>query len=168
MRITLIVVGGALDLAGIFLVALPELTGPWHRLRTATARMARWARSRVFTLLRIRPAGTTYVDSGTATATFSGRASLVSGLGPAADLDRKLSFLLEQAQRTQERLNELERRVEDLPAGWRDELRRGLDELERRLERAIRASREMHVYERLAGIGCLAVGSVLLSIANLI
>jgi hypothetical protein len=168
VKIVLVVPGGTLDVIGIVLVALPELEPRARRARQRVGRVMARVRGQVFALLRIRRNVTIHVDSVVGTASMVGRVSGIVGVGHDADLERKLAFLVEQATQTQDRLNALEHKLDDIPGEWRRDLDQTKGELEELLRQTIDATRETYIRERLLGIACLATGSVLLSISNLI
>ena len=95
----------------------------------------------------------------------------VSGLVSVSDdapLERKLSFLLDQARQAQERLDALERRQRQHPSEWRTEIQEARTELEEQVASELQKARDLFIVRRLFGLAFIVCGSVLLGVANLL
>jgi hypothetical protein len=79
-----------------------------------------------------------------------------------------LSFLLEQAQQSQERLNELERLVVTMPAELRSEAAQQRRELEEWAKEELHRRESRYDRQRFWGLLLVAGGGVLLAAANLV
>jgi hypothetical protein len=97
---------------------------------------------------------------------LSGRAEVVRG--PPADDDAKLAFLLGEARRTQERLNELERRVDDEHASRVHALNQLRAEVNAAIGETVETSRLRFIRLRRLGLVFLVAGTTCLAIANLV
>jgi hypothetical protein len=99
---------------------------------------------------------------------IGGRAALVSGVANDASTERKLDFLLDQAKRNQDRLNELERQIVDVPVEIRRELNDMQVESQRKLEATLDLRERRYDRQRFWGIMLVAFGGVLGAAANLV
>jgi hypothetical protein len=99
---------------------------------------------------------------------LGGQASVLHSVPEDADLETKLRFLLNQAQRNQDRLNDVEHRLADLPGEWREEIAATRSALEERIAKELEQQRELFIGRRLLGLACIATGSVVLAIVNLL
>src|SRR4051794_19146387 len=105
-HIALTVIGGASDITGACLVAAADLVPRFRKARSSAVRHTTTVRARALAMSRRflgwPPPRTHTVSAGAALGfEVGGAASLISGVDPAADVDRKLSFLLDQARRNQ-------------------------------------------------------------------
>jgi hypothetical protein len=168
LKLTLTIIGVALEVVGFALTAWPELTAPTAKrlsaaVRRRTATLERFARR----LLRRQRHYTMAASAGRFTIKGRTAGGIVSP--PAdADSDRLLVFLRDQAMETQKRLNELERHVADHPGQWKDELQSVRTALEVRIAEDLERERDLFIGRRLVGLGCIALGSVVLAVVNLL
>lgn len=89
-------------------------------------------------------------------------------MGEDATVERKLAFLLEQAERTQTRLNDLTRELADLPKTWRADVAAARGELLAVVDAKLEAERNAYVRSRLIGIVLLSIGVPIVFVANFI
>jgi hypothetical protein len=166
-KVTLIIMGVALEVLGLVLTASPELAPRIRRVAVAGRRVAGRLEGPVRRILR-RPK---HVFGKSSVGEFSirgGRASGYVSVANDAPLERKLEFLMRQAVRDQERLNELEHRVADMPREWRTEVEATRTALEARIVHELEQARELFIVQRLIGLTCIAAGSVVLAVVNLL
>jgi hypothetical protein len=167
-HIALTVVGGTLEIGGAVLIASADLVPRLGWARAAAGRVAARTAAKIRAVLRIRRDVTIHAGTAHATATMSGRVSAVTGVGADATLERKLDFLLDQARASQERLNEVERLLETVPAELRAEAAQQRLELEQRIGEELARREQRYDRQRFWGIMLVAAGGVLLAAANLV
>lgn len=87
--------------------------------------------------------------------------------GENATLEQKVEFLLRRSVEWQEALQDIERRLGELPAAWRSDIATARTELEARFERRLTETQERYLLARriglvclLAGVGCVAASNV--------
>ena len=166
MKVALTTVGLAFDVAGVVLVALPEIA-PRARHVARTGRAGRTDVAQDARAARPSPRRDHHDRPGRLGRT-AGSFSLSLGVPDDASDERKLAFLLSEAKRTQERLGNVERDLANQPAERAAELQSLRDDLESLFRTAIEEKGDVYIKWRLIGLGCLLVGSSLLATANLV
>jgi hypothetical protein len=159
MKVTLTIIGVGLEVVGLMLTASPELAPRARRFGAGlTARVRR---------LLGRPRHLV-MEASPGTFTLSGRASAFVSVSNEAPLERKLRFLIDQAVETQQKLDQVESRLQELPAEWRKEIGDTRTALEERIAQELHDAREQFIGERLTGLALIVTGSVLLGLVNLL
>jgi hypothetical protein len=167
-HVTLTVAGGIFDIGGALLVASNEIGPRFAALSARVRRVAIRAWTRARSLVRRGRHHTVFVDPGIASAKFSGTGSLISGVQAGATTEQKLEFLLGQALKNQERLNELERLAAELPKRWRVELASTRESILETLADTVREVETRRIATRILGVICVAVGGLFQAAANLV
>lgn len=168
-KLSLTIIGVALEVVGAFLTFWPEVAPRLSRASAHVRRVTSNLATRIRQLVR-RPK--THVVTGAVTP----GGAIAGGVPPfgyasvpeEADVEWKLSFLLEQAVETQRRLDHVERRLRGLPAELRNEIAATRSALEERIAQELQDARERFIGRRLAGLGLIVIGSVLLGVVNLL
>lgn len=168
MRETLFIVGAAVELLGIVLVASPDLV-------PGAVRLARWTRprwrpieNRVRRFVGLTPRGRVVELSATISGAGRVSASGVVGRDPNTSIESKVEYLLRRDQASQEAANRLTQRVEALEAESAkriDDLRR---EIDARIVREIEEAQEDYRRARIGGTFALAIGLALVTFANFV
>jgi hypothetical protein len=162
-----VVVGLMLEVVGLGLVSAEDLE-PWVvRSRSGVVRAA----ARIAEPI-LRGLGREGRRSSTVTvsdhAMMRDHASVTRGIDDQAEVEAKFAFLIDEARRTQERLNQLELAVEE------EHVTRvsALNDLRREFDDAVRAnietSKARFLFLRRIGLAFLWTGSACLAIANLV
>lgn len=138
LKLALYVAGGVFEVAGIFLVAAPDLAPWWHgakrSMRNAWSRLG----ARVRALLR-RPRHVTVSGSVSAGMALGGSARGFVGVNPDATTEEKVAFLLRRDEETQNRIADLHEAVEGARAEADRKLAEARAELEERLAPTVSA-----------------------------
>jgi hypothetical protein len=170
-HIALTVTGMILDVSGGFLVASSEL---WPRAKSAKARAVRLQRELLLRLGLLKPVSrsiTVPVEAAVAGGTALG-ASVVLTVSPAAPTERKLEFLLQQDEKSQQRLSKLEHDLANEAKAVRAEIARQVtnarNEVVATFKNDLEATRELYINARLLGICMLALGGFVQGAANLV
>jgi hypothetical protein len=159
---TLFTLGFLLEIIGRLLVTTSDWWPPASELVAATRkRLTRWW-LRILRFFGHRRSVTHTAGVGGAIAS-GGRVSTVVSKGESATLEEKVSFLLQEATRTQERLNKLEALVADQPAAWRRDITEARRDLEHRIEARLTETQDRYLGARRAGLACLLLGIALLA-----
>jgi hypothetical protein len=158
-KVALILIGMALEVVGLILTASPELAPRWRRLRHFGA-------ERIRRLLR-RPRHIV-MEAGAGGIVLDGRGFGYVSVPEGAPLERQLAFLREQAEEAQRRLNELEHRAAEMPEQWRKDVETTRAALEARIAQELEQARELFIVQRFIGLTCIATGSVVLAVVNLL
>lgn len=167
LKVALIVIGMTLEVVGLILTASPELAPRVRRVKAALRPLRARLEGRIRRLLK-RPKHVVMQAGVSGGMALGGHAPGYVSVSDDASLERKLSFLMEQAVRDQQRLNELEHRVADMPGEWRKDVDATRATLEARIGQELEQARELFIVQRLIGLTCIATGSVVLAIVNLI
>jgi hypothetical protein len=142
---------------------MPGLRRNAARLTAWLDRMWRWIRRVVFR----RPKHVThYVSAGGAIA-VGGHDSAVTSTS-ATDVEGKVDYLLRESERTQRRLDELERSAEDRHEEIKSDLARLNRELVDHVDGAIRTALAEYASARQLGLACLGIALVLWTAAALV
>jgi hypothetical protein len=167
VRFGILVFGGLCEFAGVILTAAPEIYPVLRALRARVFLLFAVARSRIRRLFGRRKtvSGSSHVSGGMSP---SGRLSGVVLVGETASDERKLAFLLELAETTQRRLNELESTASDLPRQWKDEIEATKGEIAALIETKLAEERNAYLRSRRLGIILLAIGLPVVFLANFI
>jgi hypothetical protein len=167
LKFALYLAGGVLEVAGIVLVAAPDLGPMWHagqeRLRKAWDRLG----AKVRALLR-RPRHVTASASLSGGVALGGSARGIVGVNPAATTDEKVAFLLRRDEETQNRIADLHEALAAASTDADRKLAEARAELEARLALEIRRALDLYRGQRLAGIGLLVLGAIFLSAGNFV
>jgi hypothetical protein len=163
-HIALSVLGGSIDITGGLLVASGELVPRWHRVRGEVRRAADALAVKLGRRPRDHTIEMPFIES--RTRVFS--PALVAQPPIGAPLARQVDFLLDEAERGQRRLGDLEQRLSEVPAQIAAETERLRQDLVRRFSEQLAASRETYIRWRLLGIVLLAVGGAVQAAANLV
>jgi hypothetical protein len=161
------------ELLGIVLIASPEL---WPRtvrvyrsLSGVLSRAVSPVVRRVRRILRFPPPGQIVSVGGIASSvSLSGHATATTAPSPGATESQLIDYLIRQERRSQERLDELERRLGVLPAEWREEIERARAEMERLSRELVREVADRRIRLRLLGLLYVAIGIVLSGLANVV
>ena len=167
VKLALIIIGVVLEVVGLLLTASPELAPRARRGVAAIQRLGAKVEARTRRLLK-RPKNVTVSAGAAAEFALAGRVSAHKSVPDDADVERKLSFLLEQAVESQQRLNKLEYRVSDIPGEWRKDIEDTRSALEERIAHELEQARELFIGRRLIGLTCIASGSLVLAVVNLL
>jgi len=163
-HIALSVAGGTIDITGGLLVASTEWVPRWRRQRERARDAFRALELRLGILKPVSNSISMPVEAGGIN--ISG--SLVEAHTPGGSIERKVAFLIEEANRAGQRLGQLERRMEEVPGRITAETERVRAELGTMFSEQLAASREMYIRWRLFGILLLALGGVVQAAANLV
>lgn len=159
MKVTFTIIGVGLEILGLVLTASPELVPRARRFGAGLeARMRRLLRRPRHFVMEAAAGGIT----------LGGRASGYVSVSDDASPERKLRFLVDQAVETQRRLDDVETRLQELPAEWRKEMEGTRTALEERIAQELHDAREQFIGGRLTGLALIVIGSVLLGIINLL
>jgi len=166
-KATLYLLGGALEITGIFLVAAPDLA---PLLRIARARIAAEGERAQAWLRRVlrRPRSVTASVSAGGAIAMGGHVSAKVSVDPAASLPDKVAFLMRRADEAQERLNLLDDRLRNEVDTRERAIASAQRETERRVREEITNALDAHKRLRLVGIGLLTLGAVLLNVGNFV
>jgi hypothetical protein len=170
-RLTLFVVGSALDVIGIFLVMAPDLVPYRARLsewlRASYRRMVERLRGLTDRLLRLlgRPRHKVINAEAGMYTTVGFDASAFVSVGEGASLERKVEYLLDRERRAQETFGTLERRLAEVESRRFEELRR---EVEGHVSEAIAEAEGRYRPLRVLGGLALVAGLVCLSVATFV
>ena len=163
VTIALLSFGAAFELLGIALVGasdvMPELRRGAVWVDRQYRRFKQWARR----ILRIRQDVTVQVEAGGAVAT-GGEVTMMTGTS-ATDVEGRVEYLLRESERTQRRLNDLERTSQRRRAEIKAELARLNVELVAYVDGAIRTALAEYATARRVGIICLGVATFLFVLA---
>jgi hypothetical protein len=169
LAITLLVVGGLLQFAGIVAIAWPDFL-PWKERTSAWLRAVHRRAENCVRHLFHRPESVV-VQSGTATMALaaSGRHSIIKGVPAEATIDEKVAFLLERDRQAQEAEQRLDADLDDLKREGEqrlDEARDAMEEhVETRLAKAHNEYRPLRIvgaFFLAVGIGCQVAGSIII------
>jgi hypothetical protein len=164
VRTVLVVLGVAFDLAGIVLIGaadvMPGLRRRAARFAAWLDRLWRWFRR---VMLR-RPTHVTHQASIGGAVALGGRIAAVTGTS-ATTLEGKVDYLLRESERTQHRLNDLERTTEERHEQLESDLARLNRELVDHVDQALRIAFAEYATARRLGIACLGVALALWTIA---
>ena len=159
----LITLGVVNELYGVLLVAAPELE-PYAR------RLARWLADVLHSMIHrlwhrvgrllglLGPKVVTVGGVASTRAVGSLRASVVRGPPPGASDRDVIWWLVAQIKKAQERLNELEGRLDELPNEWRRDISTIRSELEQVSMQLVREEADRRIELRLIGVGFIVVG----------
>jgi hypothetical protein len=161
-------VGAVLEFVGIVVLAAPDLVPYRDRLsRWLTPRVLRavnWLRR----LVGLPPIRKVVTAGASVTAAASIRASGVSGHGPYATLEEKVSFLIDRDQQTQRAINTLSNSLRELEHSTSQRLERLDDELREQVTSEVTTAQDQHRPLRVLGALALAIGLVFTTVANFV
>jgi hypothetical protein len=172
MAAILLSAGIAFELLGIALVGAPdwvphatELGGAaQQRVRVGVDAGWTW----VLRLLGRRRPVTEHVPPGGAIAGGVSPTLRVSvSTAGTTSLEEQVAVLRAELKRAQQRLSELEARVDSLPNDWRRELADMRKAIDQRIERHLTETQERYLGARRLGLVCLLIGVALVSASNL-
>lgn len=168
MKAALFVIGAAVELLGIVLVASPDLV-------PGAVRLARWTRvrwrpieNRVRRAVGLAPRGRVVELSATISGGGRVSASAIVGHNPGAPIESKVEYLLRRDQALQETANRLTQRVETLEAESAKRIDDLRQEIEARIVREIEVAQEDYRRARIGGTIALAIGLALVTAANFV
>jgi hypothetical protein len=165
VRTAFYVCGALAELCGIVLVASPDLVpgavrfiGWWR---------PRWRRieNRIRLRLRLKPRPLIVSGSLSATAKTSGSLAAIVSTG-ATTVDEKVEYLLRRDRETQQRVNDLAMRLENVEAAHPEDLAVLRDELHRHFEERLGEAQADYRAARIAGAALLMLGLGLTTGAN--
>lgn len=165
-KAALYILGGILEIAGIFLVAAPDLAPVLRTARAQAFAAAERARVGLQRILRKPRTVTHTMIAEPGSIGVSGHLTAKLSVTPSASLNERVESLLRRADEAQERLNDLDRRLTDEAQARDRAVAAAQDETERRLREAIAKALDAHKRLRLVGIGLLTLGAVLLNLGN--
>ncbi len=166
---TILFVGGAIsEFAGIVMIAFPDLLPGTRRLSAWLERRARIVANRIRRLLGLPPRRHEVAGSASLTGSGRVRGSGVVGIGLGATIEQKVDFLLRRDQASQEAVNRLARRMEDLEERLARDLEGLCEQMEGHVERKLTIAAEQYRALRVAGTAALAFGLVCVTTANFV
>ncbi len=166
VRATLYLVGAACELAGIGLVAAPDLVPGARRLSQWLERQWRAAETRLRRVLRMKPREQVIAMAGLNSAHATSSASAIVSLDPNASLEEKVEYLLgrdEAAQRSANALNDRMRTLETETRRTAVELR---GEVATRIEAETESAQADYRPVRIFGSVAFVVGLALTTWGN--
>jgi hypothetical protein len=167
-KLSLLVIGAALEFAGIVGVAWPDLVPGAQRLsRWLRPRYAR-AIDRVRRLLHLRRDVTIHAGSGSFAIGTALSARGTVSVSPHASIEDKVAFLLRREEHNQDAVSDLSQRLTALES----ETPKRLDDLRASMEShfaaELKAAQEEYLPLRVSGAIALAVGLVCVTLANFV
>jgi hypothetical protein len=167
VKITFYIVGAVIELAGIVLVASPDLFPGAIRLAAWSRQRLRQVETRIRRLLRRKPRSIVHAVHASDSIQISGSASAVVSTG-ARTLEEKVEYLLRRDTEAQDHMNKLVDRVKS----QEERLTRKIDTLRAYLEGHIdhRIAEVHRDYQtaRFIGVAALVLGLGLSTAANLV
>jgi hypothetical protein len=171
MKLALLITGTSLEVLGLALTAWPEWFPRASRVARdmlrGIGRLAGWVKSRTRRLLR-RPQHVVVTASPAELRLSGGRAYGYVSVSEDASDERKLDFLLRQAQQTQEKFYAVDDRITALDAQLRGEIGLTRAALEARIAEELDRARNQFIGRRILGLLCIATGSVVLAFVNVV
>jgi hypothetical protein len=165
MKVAVVLIGALLEWFGVFLIASPELVPRWRRARAALGRATDSLRGWLRRLLRRRR-----VVTGSSEVSARGGASakgyVVRGRPDDPSLEARVAWLLEEHERTQERLGVVENVLHELPEEWRRDIERAKGEMEATAVQKVEEAQGAYINRRLTGVVLVLLGVPLLAWAN--
>ncbi len=167
-------VAGSLEFWGVVLVASPELDPYRRRLGTGLAALSRRTNAlvrRAIDWVRVtigRPRTQVVSLEGIDSAEMSETARLSVSVDERASTEEKVAFLLRRDEETQERLADLDEKLNDLPERWRGDIEAAAGTLRQEQERGLVELRGEHLTARLGGVVFLVVGLGVATWGNLL
>lgn len=172
VSIWLITLGTWNEVLGVLLVASPELLPRLGRVGRLLLGRFRAARLRLLSTARrvLRLPGSAYADSATVGARLSVSGHAVHILGPPATTDHGelLAWLIKREKWAQERFQEIEKSVSELPERWRADMGVMREELEGVSRKLVREAADARIRLRLLGLGYVVLGLILSWAGNLV
>lgn len=167
MKTALVAGGFLLEIVGLMLVSAEDLAPGVARARAVAASVRERIADNVRRWLG-QPAPVRASVSMSDGIAARDRAELIRGVDPDAGGDAILAFLLEEARRTQERLNELGQRLEHEHVRRVSALNILRQEIDEAIGSGIETSRRRFAQLRRYGLVLLFAGSFCLAVANLV
>lgn len=168
MRVFLYIAGAAVELAGIILVASPDLVPQAQRASKWLGLQYARAEKRVRQFIR-RPRQSTTVEVGTAgEINLAGSISAVKTTSNVGTLEQKVDFLLRRDQEAQAHVNELRERLRALEGDTEAKLSSTRSEMKQHVANALRAAHEAYLPLRIVGVVALVLGLCLVTTGNFV
>jgi hypothetical protein len=160
-------VGAVIELAGVVLVASPDLFPGALRLAAWSRPRLRQIENRIRLLLRRQPSSIVHAAHVSGSIQVSGSASAVVSTG-ARTLEEKVEFLLRRDAEAQGHMNELVDRVKRLEQRLTREIDTLRAHLERQIDHRIAEVHRDYQTARFIGVAALVLGLGLSTAANLV
>jgi hypothetical protein len=159
--------GAFFQFSGVILVASPDLVPGARRASDWARQHWRPIENAIRRALRLPPRRRNYyLDAGAGTITLSaGRVSAIAGTS-ATSIEDQVAFLLRRDRDTQEAINRLAERDDEIAESLRTEVAAAREDLTRHVSTAITAALAEYRPVRIGGVAALVIGLVLLSIAT--
>lgn len=164
MKVALLILGPACELAGIVLVGSPDVFPQTERFGSWLAKRYGAFVNLILGLLR-RPRSRAVEIGAADSVELADRMSITKSVKPGATVEEKIDFLLTRDQEAQRDVNLLRAALEDTEAAASKRVEALRAELVEHVAEELRRTHELLLPLRLTGIGLLVVGLAMVSIA---